>query len=55
MKKIYSTLLFALMSLTAFAQAQSDTTYVMLDFNLNPWNYPVDDGCPYLSQELQHR
>lgn len=43
MKKIYSTLLFALMSLTAFAQAQSDTTYVMLDFNLNPWNYPVGE------------
>ena len=43
MKKFYSTLLFALMSLTAFAQAQSDTTYVMLDFNLNPWNYPVGE------------
>ena len=43
MKKIYSTLLFALMSLTAFAQAQSDTTYVMLDFNLNPWNHPVGE------------
>ena len=43
MKKIYSTLLFALMSLTVFAQEQTDTTYVMLDFNLNPWNYPVGE------------
>ena len=41
MKKIYSTLLLVCMSLTAFAQAQSDTTYVMFDFNLNPWSYPV--------------
>lgn len=41
MKKIYSTLLLAAMSLTAFAQEQNDTTYVMFDFNLNPWNYPV--------------
>ena len=43
MKKIYSTLLLACMSLTAFAQEQSDTTYVMLDFNQNPWNYPVGE------------
>lgn len=41
MKKIYSTLLLALMSLTAFAQEQSDTTYVMFDFNQNIWNHPV--------------
>ena len=41
MKKIYSTLLLALMSLTAFAQEQNDTTYVMLDFTQNPWNYSV--------------
>lgn len=41
MKKIYSTLLLACMSLTAFAQAQNDTTYVMLDFNQNIWNHPV--------------
>lgn len=41
MKKTYSILLLALMSLTAFAQEQKDTTYVMLDFNANPWNYPL--------------
>ena len=41
MKKIYSTLLLACLSLTAFAQAQNDTTYVMMDFNKNPWNYVV--------------
>ena len=42
MKKIYSTLLLAFVSLTAFAaQEQNDTTYVMFDFNLNPWHYPL--------------
>ena len=41
MKKIYSTLLLACLSLTAFAQAQNDTTYVMMDFNQNIWNHPV--------------
>ena len=41
MKKIYSTLLLVCMSLTAFAQEQVDTTYVMLDFNQNIWNHPV--------------
>lgn len=41
MKKIYTTLLLACMGLTAFAQEGNDTTYVMLDFNANPWNYPV--------------
>lgn len=41
MKKFYSTLLLTCLSLTAFAQEQNDTTYVMFDFNLNPWNYPV--------------
>lgn len=39
MKKIYTTLLLALVALTA--SAQNDTTYVMLDFNQNPWDYPV--------------
>ena len=41
MKKFYSTLLLACIGLTAFAQEQNDTTYVMLDFTQNPWNYPV--------------
>lgn len=41
MKKIYSTLLLACMSLTAFAQEGNDTTYVMLNFTDNPWNYAV--------------
>jgi hypothetical protein len=39
MKKIYATMLLALVSLTAFAQEPNDTTYVMFDFNLNPWNH----------------
>jgi len=41
MKKFYSTLLLACIGLTVFAQEQNDTTYVMLDFNKNPWNYVV--------------
>ena len=41
MKKFYTTMLLAVMAMTAFAQEQNDTTYVMFDFNLNPWNYPV--------------
>lgn len=41
MKKFYSTLLLACLSLTVFAQEQNDTTYVMLDFNQNIWNHPV--------------
>ena len=41
MKKIYSTLLLVCMGLTAFAQEQNDTTYVMFDFNENPWGYPL--------------
>ena len=41
MKKIYATMLLALVSLTTFAQETNDTTYVMIDFTQNPWNYPV--------------
>ena len=41
MRKFYSILLLAGMSLTAFAGERNDTVYVMFDFNLNPWNYPV--------------
>lgn len=41
MKKFYATIVFAMMALASFAQEQNDTTYVMFDFNLNPWNYPV--------------
>lgn len=41
MKKIYATIAFALMAMPSFAQEQNDTTYVMFDFNQNPWNYPT--------------
>ena len=41
MKKLYATIAFALVAMTSFAQAKNDTVYVMFDFNLNPWNYPV--------------
>ena len=45
MKKLYTTLLMTMMAMTSFAQEQNDTTYVMFDFNLNPWNYPVSAGA----------
>lgn len=41
MKKIYTTILFALMAMASFAQETNDTVYVMMDFNQNPWNYPI--------------
>ena len=41
MKNLYATILFAMMAMTSFAQEKNDTTYVMFDFNLNPWNLPV--------------
>ena len=31
----------AMMAMTAMADEANDTTYVMMDFNQNPWNYPV--------------
>ena len=31
----------AMMAMTAMAREANDTTYVMMDFNLNPWNYGV--------------
>ena len=30
-----------MMAMTAMAGEANDTTYVLLDFNKNPWNYPV--------------
>ena len=44
MKKFYTTLLFALVAIAASAEEKKDTTYVMFDFNLNPWNYPVSSA-----------
>lgn len=41
MKKIYATIALAMMAMTSMAQEQNDTTYVMMDFTQNPWNYPV--------------
>ena len=41
MKKLYATIAFALMAMTSFAEEQNDTTYVTMDFNMNPWNYPL--------------
>ena len=41
MKKLYTTIALALMAMTSMAQEQNDTTYVMFDFNQNPWNHPV--------------
>lgn len=41
MKKLYATIAMAMMAMTSMAQEQNDTTYVMFDFNQNPWNYPL--------------
>ncbi len=41
MKKLYTTILTALVAMTASAQQPADSTYVRIDFNLNPWNLPV--------------
>lgn len=43
MKKFYATICLAMMAMTSFAQEQNDTTYVMMDFTLNPWGYPVSE------------
>jgi hypothetical protein len=43
MKKFYATVCLAMMAMTSFAQEQNDTTYVMMDFTQNPWNYPVTE------------
>ena len=43
MKKVFTAMLLTTMAMTAFAQEQNDTTYVMLDFTANPWNYPVTE------------
>ena len=41
MKKLYATIALAMMAMTSFAQEANDTTYVMMNFTQNPWNYPV--------------
>ena len=41
MRKFYLTFLLALVAMISFAQEKNDTTYVMFDFNQNPWNYPL--------------
>ena len=43
MKKFYATVCLAMMAMTSFAQEQNDTTYVMMDFTLNPWGYPITE------------
>lgn len=43
MKKLYATLLMAIVAMTSFAQEQNDTTYVLMDFTQNPWQYGVTD------------
>lgn len=53
MKKLYATLFLAMMAMTSFAQEQNDTTYVMFDFNLNPWNYPVSTAMKGWSPDYE--
>ena len=53
MRKFYATLCLAMMALTSFAQEQNDTTYVMMDFTQNPWNYPVTEVTKGWSPDLK--
>ncbi len=41
MKKLYTLAAMLTMAMAAFATEKNDTTYVMLNFNDNPWGYPV--------------
>lgn len=41
MKKIYATVLMALMAIAANAQSADNSVTVTLDFNQNPWNHTV--------------
>ena len=43
MKRFYTMMVGAFMAMTAMAQETNDTTYVMMDFTQNPWNYPVTE------------
>jgi hypothetical protein len=43
MRKVYTTIVLAMMAMMAFAQETNDTVYVMFDFNLNPWNHPTSE------------
>ena len=53
MKKLYATIAFALMAMTSMAQQQNDTTYVMMDFTQNPWNYPVREVTSGWSPDMK--
>ena len=53
MKKFYATICLAMMAMTSFAQEQNDTTYVMMDFTQNPWNYPVTEVTKGWSPDLK--
>ena len=41
--RFYTMMVGAFMAMTAMAQETNDTTYVMMDFTQNPWNYPVTE------------
>lgn len=43
MKKLYATILVAMMAMVSMAQETNDTTYVMMDFNANPWSYSATE------------
>ena len=43
MKKLYATILMAMMAMVSMAQESNDTTYVMMDFTQNPWGYSVTE------------
>ena len=53
MKKLFSTIALAMLAMTSFAQAKNDTTYVTMDFNQNPWNYPVREVTKGWSPDMK--
>ena len=43
MKKLYTSIVMVLTTMTASAQQTTDSTYVRMSFNDNPWNMPTSE------------
>ena len=43
MKKLYATMVMAFAAMTASAQQTTDSTFVRMSFNDNPWNLPTSE------------
>jgi hypothetical protein len=53
MKRLLVSIVTVMMAMTSFAQAKNDTTYVTMDFNQNPWNYPVREVTKGWSPDMK--